>query len=208
MNKPLVVLALLWSFAATHAHAQMNPNPLGLQRSAATDPSGSNVAEVRFGGGTVGGLFGSGSGPVLTGLFERRVSEALSLGLLLSHATTKYSVFDSFSGEYGYKASHNTLAGRATYHVAGLVDDERVDLFAGGQLGYTAFSISAFGPSVQQSIGKTSYMVMGGFTGGRFWFKPNLGVSAEVGYHYALYNELGYAGLGWSSASAGLSFRF
>jgi hypothetical protein len=200
-----VVLASLVLAPAAYA-GSMNPNPLGLKTTPVREAQ--NVVEMRVGGGTVGSVFGESSGPVLSAIFEHRLSENLSVGAEVSRSTTKFSTFDDGLNQYGYKYTHNGIAARASYHVRDLFDDPRVDVYGGGTLGYNLFTLSAFGPAVQQPLGKTSYMVTGGFTGGRFWFTPRWGASAEVGYHYALYNSLGFGGLAWGSGSLGLTFRF
>jgi len=207
MHLRSLVLALVMLLAATLAHAEMNPNPLGLPQSAThSDPA--NVVELRVGTGTVGDIFGVGSGPVLSALFERRVVDALSLGLEIEHSVTKESAMDPGYGEYGYKYSHNGVAARASYHLTDLIDDPRIDLYGGGLLGYNTFSVTAFGPSIQEPLGKTSYIMLGGFGGGRVWLTPRLGVGAEVGYRYGMFNELSLGGLSWGSAAASIGFRF
>lgn len=209
MKRSVAVLVVLTTLAAHPAlAAEMNSNPLGLKQQPAVHVSKTNVAELRLGGGSVADYLGQSMGPLMTLVLERRVSEQMSLGVQVSRASTKTSYADGFGNEFGLKSSHTMITGRASYHLADLLDDERVDLYGGGTLGYNAYSASTFGLSLDSEVAKSSFVSVGGFTGGRFWFKPNLGVSAEVGYQYGLSSQIGLAGTAWGSGSVGLAFRF
>lgn len=209
MKRLHILFAIAACLTATSAHAAtMNSNPLGLERKTPVAQARLNTVELRLGAGSIGSYFGEGSGPVLSAVLERQVNEDLSLGVELSRSSTKFSSFDVLGEEWGYKYNHLTIAGRAAYHVHDLIDDDRVDVYGGGSMGLNTITLSSFGPSLDRPLAKSSYLVGGAFTGGRFWFRPNMAVSAEAGYHFAMVDQSGYSGFSWGSGSLGLAIRF
>lgn len=203
---PVLVLAAMFATSTVQAET-MNANPLGLKPTKSVSETSPNLVELRFGAGGTADYFGQASGPAVSAVFEHKMSDELSVGVELMHSTSKFSTLD-FSGEYGYKYSNNTIFGRASYHNHDLIDDERVDLYGGGRLGYNKFSISAFGPGASATLGKTSYIVAGAFTGGRFWFNEKFGANLEAGYNYAMYTYVGYGAFSYGNISLGATMRF
>jgi hypothetical protein len=209
MKTMIQVVLLASALAASSAGAaEMNLNPLGLPASSQPSETKGNVYELRVESGSANDLFGHGSGHALSGVFDGMVSDALSVGVQLLYASNKFSAYEGYESEYGLKVSNMGLAGRVAYHLGEVIDNERLDVYGGGSLGFSQFSVSAYGPGVEEPLAKMGFVTAGGFAGGRFWFTRNLGANAEVGYTQAIYNAIGFPGFSWSTASVGLSFRF
>lgn len=135
------------------------------------------------------GTYGAG-GVGLGGSFEFGIHDAISVG-----------VIGGYSGRSNYLNSGGrwsvlTIGARGSYHFNELLklDDDKIDLYAGLGLGYRniSWSYSGFG-GYNDSWGSGIMFI--GHIGGKYYFKPNLGVFAELGS-------------GFGTLQAGVSFKF
>ncbi|NIJ50883.1 hypothetical protein [Dyadobacter arcticus] len=137
-------------------------------------------------GGTYGGGVGVGAS------FEGGVHDFISVGAQADFVTWNY-------GYFGYKWRYNflTIAARGSYHYGKhFLTMDNLDLYAGPALGYRVSSFSD--PDGYNGIyddGYGSGVFFGAFAGARYYFKPTMGVFAEVGYNA-------------SPLKAGIAFKF
>jgi hypothetical protein len=73
------------------------------------------------------------------------------------------------------------------------LDDDKIDLYAGLGLGYRNISWGYAGTAYSSSYG--SGVLLLAHIGGKYYFKPNLGVFAELGS-------------GFGTLQAGIAFKF
>ncbi len=153
--------------------------------------NGTNVVNLGVGLGDV--YFGSGySGVPLSfqASYDRGVTSKLGIGYIgaggiVSYISRTYKY--SYGGEtYKYKNSGLLIGARATYHFS--LDGEiaeKLDPYAGVMFGYVVTSSSndvPSGTSVTYTA-KGGAVGAGAFAGARYYFAPNFGVHAEVGYN-------------------------
>lgn len=123
-------------------------------------------------GGYYGGSYGGGGGATLGGSFEYGFTDQISAGAQI----------DFYSRNYGrFRFSSIPIALRGSYHVNELLNlnNEQIDLYGGLQLGYVVESTNLGGDY------RNGRSLFGVHIGGRYYFKPNLGAFAEVGYGVA-----------------------
>jgi hypothetical protein len=127
----------------------------------------------------LGGTYGGG-GIGVGASFEAGVHDFISVGAQADLVTWNY-------GYFGYKWRYNffTVAARGSYHFGKhFITMDKLDLYAGPSLG---FRISSYndpdGYSGVYDNGYGSGVFFGAFAGAKYYFKPNLGVFAEVGYN-------------------------
>ncbi len=183
--------------ASAPARPAANPAPAAptlrpYERFEAYQP-GRWVASASLGVG-VNGFYGTGGSPLLGVSAEYGVNENFSVGGVLGHASSKdtYVVLgETFETKYGY----TIIAARGSYHLTDLVDNERLDLYAGASLGYNKVSVteSARGYGDYVSVG-ASYMLYGVHAGARYWFNDKVAGFGELGF-------------GLSELAAGVSVR-
>ncbi len=135
------------------------------------------------------GTYGAG-GLGLGGSFEVGIHDAISVGVL-----------GGFSGRSNYLGSGVrwsvlTIGARGSYHFNELLnlDNDMIDLYAGLGLGYRNISWNYDGIGLGGSNYGSGILFLG-HIGGKYYFKPNLGVFAELGS-------------GFGTLQAGLSFKF
>ncbi len=120
-------------------------------------------------GGYYGGLYGGGGGVTLGGSFEYGFTDQISAGAQI----------DFYSRNYGGGGRVTTIpiALRGSYHFNELLNlnNDKIDLYGGLQLGYFLES-NNFGDS------RSGRGLFGVHIGGKYYFQPNLGAFAEVGY--------------------------
>lgn len=103
----------------------------------------------------------------------------------------------SFGGFFGYASSEDkwTVSGyetgweftyiifgaRGSYHFTNLVKSKNVDLYFGILLGYNYVSAEVIGRDYGYSA-DGSYLMYGGYLGGRYFFNDTIGVFGEIGY--------------------------
>lgn len=168
----MLVVAALFSAASEKAFAQFEKGDKLLN------------AGINLGGTYGGGGVGVGAS------FEGGVHDFVSVGGQFDYMHWGYG-----GGIYGYGWSYNfiNIAARGSYHYGKhFLKLDNLDLYAGPALGYRVASSSYDG------IGHDAYgsgVFVGAFAGARYYFKPNLGVFAEVGYNAA-------------ALKAGIAFKF
>lgn len=87
-------------------------------------------------------------------------------------------------GEWGYKYTTFIIGPRGTYHFVDLVDN--LDLYGGLLLGARIVSAKEYGDYLGYNYSANSSGVAYSFFGGaRYYFTPNFGVMAELGYGIA-----------------------
>lgn len=134
-------------------------------------------------GGYYGGLYGGGGGVTLGGSFEYGFTDQISAGAQVDFYSRSFG---------GYRFSSIPIALRGSYHVNELLNlnNDKIDLYGGLQLGYTIES---------NNLGVGDYRngraLFGVHLGGRYYFQPNLGAFAEVGY-------------GVTAVKLGVTFKF
>lgn len=122
---------------------------------------------------------GSVSMPALQARFEKAVSDEVSIGAILGRASSKYT--DSYGS---VKYSFTLIGGRANYHFEG---SDKFDAYVGGTLGYNIFSVNTEGYSSPYK-GSSSAVLYGGQIGANYYFSPNIGAWAELGYGISYLN--------------------
>lgn len=139
----------------------------------------------------VGGFYGGGL--PIGGSFEYGVTDQISVGAQADFYTWSYN-YGFGAGKYRY--TFIPIALRGSYHVNELLNlnNDKIDLYGGLQLGYYISSTNTdFGSGFNNLYGNR--VLFGVHLGGKYYFKPNLGAFAEVGY--------GVAGL-----KLGVAFKF
>lgn len=127
----------------------------------------------------LGGTYGGG-GAGVGASFEAGVHDFISVGAQADFVTWNY-------GYFGYKWRYNffTVAARGSYHFGKhFITMDKLDLYAGPALGFRAASYSS--PSGYSGLYDNAYgsgVFFGAFAGARYYFKPNMGAFAEVGYN-------------------------
>ncbi len=154
--------------------------------------AGRSVISVSLGAG-VSGLYGTTDMPLLAVSAEFGVSDEISVGGVLGVSSSTYEY--GYPGDAALTVGYTIVAARSSYHLGGFFDIEKLDLYAGGSLGYNRVSLKSQsgGASTGEAFG--SYILYGAHLGGRYFFTPALAGFAEVGH-----------GLG--NVAAGVSLRF
>jgi hypothetical protein len=139
----------------------------------------------------LGGTYGGG-GLGVGASFEYGVTDFISVGAQADFITWSY-------GSFGYKWRYTffPIAARGSYHFGKhFLKVDNLDLYAGPSLGYYISSYKDnSGYSGVYDNGYGGQVLFGVFAGGRYFFKPNMGVFAEVGYNAA-------------PLKAGITFKF
>lgn len=142
---------------------------------------------IGFGGYYNGVGYGAGGVPIGAS-FEYGITDQISVG----------AQADFYSRNLGlglgsdYRVTIIPIAIRGSYHVNELLnlDNDKIDLYGGLQLGYTIANVNYAGYG-----GSSGDVLFGVHLGGRYYFKPNLGAFAELGY-------------GVSALKLGVTFKF
>ncbi|WP_254561431.1 hypothetical protein [Dyadobacter diqingensis] len=139
----------------------------------------------------LGGTYGGG-GVGVGASYEAGIHDFISVGGQADFTTWNY-------GFVGYKWKYNffTIAARGSYHYGKhFLKMDNLDLYAGPAIGYRVSSFSdPDGYSGLYDDGYGSGVFFGVFAGARYYFKPKMGVFAEVGYNA-------------SPFKAGIAFKF
>lgn len=127
----------------------------------------------------LGGTYGGG-GVGLGGSFEAGIHDFVSVGAQADFVSWNYGWTGS-----NWKYNFFTIAARGSYHFGKhFLTMDNLDLYAGPSLGYRISKYKA--PSGWGGVYTDSYgsgVFFGVFAGARYYFKPNLGVFAEVGHN-------------------------
>lgn len=140
----------------------------------------------------LGGTYGGG-GVGVGGSFEAGVHDFISVG-----GQADFVSWNNSWGGYGWKYTFFTIAARGSYHFGKhFLTMDNLDLYAGPSLGYRVSKYKDpsgwSGGTYVNSYG--SGVFFGVFAGARYYFKPTLGVFAEVGHNA-------------SPLKAGVTFKF
>jgi len=186
--KKIFGIALVTLLAVSFAFAQTTPYRVGDQ----------NVsAGIGFG---MAGLYGKSSLPPISASYETALSALegkLSVGGLVGIAgsSEEYS-YTTYAGtwpniylttaSWKYKYTYIIIGVRGAYHLP-LIDN--VDTYGGLMLGYNIVTESTEGTTwAGASSASGSYLSIGAFVGGRYYFTPKLGAYAELGYGIGFLN--------------------
>ena len=134
------------------------------------------------------GLNSSYSGGLPIGIsFEIGITDAISIGPNTDYFTYNYS---------GYKFTALYFGVRGSYHFNELlkINDSKVDLYGGLNLGYRSFSWNDNFTYSADSYGSGIYL--GGFIGGKYYFAEKVGGFVELG------------AIGSTNARIGVAFKF
>lgn len=141
--------------------------------------SGEGTIDISAGIGLVSGLPGSGGVPIaLSG--DYGLNENVSVGGVIAFASNE----ERYSGGIGWDRTHFIIGVTGSYHHS-LV--EGVDTYGGLMLGYNSVSVSRVGSFVFPEP-DNSGLVYQIYVGGNYFFTPNFGAYAELGYGVAIIN--------------------
>ncbi|WP_421829373.1 hypothetical protein [Larkinella sp.] len=134
-----------------------------------------------------------GGGLPIGASFEVGITDEISVGAQLDFYTWGYNF-----GGYKWRYTFVPVAVRGSYHVNELLNlnNDKLDLYGGLALGYYISSFkdnSGYSGFYDNAYG--NQVLFGIHLGGRYYFKPNLGAFAEVGY-------------GVSALKLGVAFKF
>jgi hypothetical protein len=133
-----------------------------------------------------------GGGFPLGASFEVGITDEISVGAQIDY----YSYGYDYGVGYNYRYTFIPVAVRGSYHVNKLLNlgNDKIDLYGGLALGYyiSSYTSSYTGPYSDGFGGK---VLFGAHVGGRYYFKPNIGGFAELGY-------------GVASLKLGVTFKF
>ncbi len=118
-----------------------------------------------------------GGGLPLGASFEVGITDQISVGAQADFYTWSYLT--------GYRYTFVPIAVRGSYHVNELLNlgNDKLDLYGGLALGYYLSSYTTpYGSGSIYSDAYGSKVFLGAHVGGRYYFKPNLGGFAELGY--------------------------
>lgn len=128
-------------------------------------------------GDQVAGVYGSGGFPPISVAYETGLTENISVGGLLGYTTSEESYWT-----WKWTYSYIIIAARGAYHID-LFHKSNIDTYGGLLLGYNIVSSSVEGPGTAWGYSAGgSYLLFGGFIGGRYYFSPKLAAQAELGY--------------------------
>jgi hypothetical protein len=148
---------------------------------------GDQVVNLGIGLGGFAGAYGSG-GVAITGGYEYGVTENISLGGVLGYSSSSNDYFDG-----SYKYTYFLIGARGAYHLD-LLHNPKIDTYGGILLGYNIVSNSWTYNNGYGSFGyyspsaSSSYLELGLFVGGRYYFDPHWAVQAELGYGLGILN--------------------
>jgi YadA-like C-terminal region. len=140
------------------------------------------VINLGIGLGGFAGAYGSG-GIAITGGYEYGVNENISLGGVVGYSSSS----EDFGAGYGYKYTYILIAARGAYHLD-LFHNPKIDTYGGLLLGYNIVSNSTTGLYYGYGSASASYLEIGLFAGGRYYFDPHWAVQAELGYGLGILN--------------------
>jgi len=195
----LFLLPALGSGALAGAAAAQTFDASG-QRHHGTRPEpafGASDGIVSFGLGLgVAGIYGTSSAPAVTMMYDHGVAENVSAGAFVGYSSSTYhdAYYQAYGYDWGWKYSYGLVGVRGDYHFSELLDNPKLDAYAGAMLGYNHVTARAFAGSQTGSPASASYVLYGAHAGARYFFSPKLAGFAELGY-------------GVGELAAGVSFK-
>lgn len=185
--KRLFISAMLMVAIATIGKAQTSSSAF---------KNGDNLFQVGIGVGSP--FFGYGYSSSLpfnpTISYEKGITDQISAGGIISFASSKYQ----YNGFTVFKQSATYIGARGAYHVNQYLNlGDNVDLYGGVSLGVVIVNTTDEG-TIKDQQGNTlnfsqtgSGVGFGLYAGGKYYFQPNFGVYAEVGYQSLSFLNLG-----------------
>jgi len=147
---------------------------------------GDQNVSAMIGLGGVGGLYGTSTIPAISVSYDYGYNENITFGGIAGYAGSSE---DFYWAEYKY--SYIIIAARGAYHLD-LLHNSNLDTYGGIMLGYNIVSSSVSNKAgyagTYNATASSSYMLFGGFIGGRYYFTPNLAAQAELGYGLGILN--------------------
>lgn len=139
-----------------------------------------------------------GGGLPIGASFEVGVTDEISVGAQIDYYSWSYN-YGYLGLNDRYRYTFIPVAVRGSYHVNKLLNlnNDKVDLYGGLALGYyiSSFSYNGASPGYVYDNSYGNRVLFGLHLGGRYYFKPNLGAFAELGY-------------GVSALKLGVTFKF
>ena len=127
---------------------------------------------------------GYGGGVPIGASLEVGITDDISVGGQIDYYSWSYG----YTGGYNFRYTFIPIAARGSYHLNKVfnLSNDKVDLYAGAQLGYYISSYSNnVGYTGIYDNGYGNRILFGIHAGARYYFKPNLGAFAEAGYAVA-----------------------
>lgn len=147
------------------------------------------IASASLGFG-VSGFYGDAQSPLVAVNGEYGLNDVISLGGTLGRSSSSQH-YGYFGDAWDISWSYTVLAVRGSYHLAEMIDNEKIDIYGGLSLGYNNVSVK----SGRYDVVSGSYVLYGLYAGGRYFFTDRVGAFAELG-------------LGLGNLALGVSTRF
>jgi hypothetical protein len=149
---------------------------------------GDVVGQLAIGLGGLRGLYGTSGLPTISASVDFAVVDRISFGGLAAYSSSTYDYAYPYllAGRYysyRWRYSYFTIAGRGSYHF--LEKNEKLDVYAGGSVGYNVVSSRFDGDVFVRSyaVGASrNFVHYGVHAGGRYYFMQRFAAFAEVGY--------------------------
>lgn len=149
---------------------------------------GNFAVNAGIGIGSLGAVYGNTVIPPISATVDYALPIGklpFSFGALIGFTSSNYKYVDSL-GTYGYGYSIIAIGARAGYHFN--FDVKNLDTYAGMMLGYYIVSASSTGTGYYASTTNSSAaggaFGWGTYIGARYFFTPNIGAFAELGYGF------------------------
>lgn len=198
--KRFCLLILTVSFALSIS-AQKKTNT---KSSSSSSINGSGATAFKKGGadlniglglGRWGSRYYNSYTPPINMALDFGASDNVSLGAFFAYTRSKSSFKGTdlhqgtlYNYSYSYKYSFYIVGIRGAYHFGDLIDEENLDVYVGGMLGYSFMKYSYTYDDPYQvrtdaySVNNGRGIVWGFYGGGRYFFTPKIGMYAEFGY--------------------------
>jgi hypothetical protein len=138
----------------------------------------------------VSGLYGDKKSPLVAVSGEYGLNDVISVGGVIGRSSSSQH-YDYFWSTWNVNWTYTVLAVRGSYHLSDMIENDKVDLYAGASLGYNMVSIN----DGRSDLLGGSYVLYGLHAGGRYFFTDRVGAFAELG-------------LGLGNLALGVSTRF
>ncbi len=126
--------------------------------------------------------------PPIHASLEVGVTDKIGVGGLIGYTSSKYET-SYWTGKYSWNFTYLIIGARGNYH---FYQDEKFDVYGGAMLGYNISSakFESTDATLKQYVTepKTGGVAFGVYAGGRYFFKENSALFAEVGYNIGWIN--------------------
>lgn len=122
--------------------------------------------------------YGSVGIPPVFAQIDFGVHDKISVGANIGYTTSKYGI-----ASYNWRYNYLMIGARGNYHWGKHIPSmpEKLDLYAGVNLGYYIVNVNYDGYTGVINDGVASSIYWGGHVGARWFFKENLAALAELG---------------------------